>query len=764
MTGIAAAQELSLGDVFARAASRVVMINAGDEDGTGYVMASSGKQVLIATSRHVVVPVLEAKKPAIALRWVSAPGGCAPSPRAISVHWLEQADRQAFDVALIVADAGCSPDLRTVPSAWAGGEPSPGSRFHAVRVTTGEPPVIAGVGPFWFADDCLKSGQCINRTRLELWTQGFTEAGMSGSPVVTQAGIAGIVRGGNYVSAWPSAEITAAVCAGTRVPNTHGYNAVGLTCRSAPDSVPIPAALAQAGPTPLPPAVQGGCDPRTGQPLRDRSEIGTSYKCRLENLARDWESRAGRLNCLDWERCREPWLKAVADNGFTLGLNPPAEWTALLDVLELRPYPADLVLSHPDRIADFRTEFEKHGFVSPAKDHSPTVPPPSVVSQADGPTCLVSQEWRTFVHPGARPGDLMADHLSSSGDLVLASVDYGPLEAKRTKYLVWKPTPAGLQVVAERQNQEQGVAWRSTATLNANHLFVISIQLEGGDRSAGYISAVNLWRSGERQRLKLSGTFDRSAAIKFQQGWLAYVPRGRGDTAKLLFLGEDAEVKKEVILSDLAGRHIGGPVLSFNNQYLAIYGPDLGTGVGNGIDIFIRDGDRWLLDGDVKLPAEDTMLDLDIRDGSLAILKKSSGRIIVELREQALQWKARAIIRTIATYERQERERPDYDVPKVLIAGGFVVVGDPRWSSTKSWTDEKMGALHVFDVGQPSSASAVTLVQEQRKGWDSFGSQLALVGHQVLARGVHNRENNTGEIIAIDVASLKELVSTCQSK
>jgi hypothetical protein len=103
-------------------------------------------------------------------------------------------------------------------------------------------------------------------------------------------------------------------------------------------------------------------------------------------------------------------------------------------------------------------------------------------------------------------------------------------------------------------------------------------------------------------------------------------------------------------------------------------------------------------------------------------------------------------------------------VPKVLIAGGFVIVGDPRSSSTKDWTDEKMGALHVFDVGQPSGAPAVTLVQEQRKGWDSFGSQLALVGTLVLARGVHGRENNTGEIIAIEVNSLAELVSTCQSR
>jgi hypothetical protein len=59
-----------------------------------------------------------------------------------------------------------------------------------------------------------------------------------------------------------------------------------------------------------------------------------------------------------WERCRDEWFATVSDAGFVLGLHPPDEWEDLMNC----DYPPDLILSTPDRAADFRKELRAHGF------------------------------------------------------------------------------------------------------------------------------------------------------------------------------------------------------------------------------------------------------------------------------------------------------------------------------------------------------------------------------------------------------------------
>jgi hypothetical protein len=90
--------------------------------------------------------------------------------------------------------------------------------------------------------------------------------------------------------------------------------------------------------------------------------IGVAYRCRLDILEKNWMIRQSQLDCRQWEHCRDEWLAAVSDAGFVLGSHPPDEWEDLLNLLGLRSYPVDLVLSTPDRAADFRKEFRAHGF------------------------------------------------------------------------------------------------------------------------------------------------------------------------------------------------------------------------------------------------------------------------------------------------------------------------------------------------------------------------------------------------------------------
>jgi len=752
LTSIAEARQLTLNDIIDRAASRIASINVGDNKGTGYVFASSSTQVLIATARHVVESALDANRLIPSLRWAFVPDGCSPDLRAKATYSVVRDGQSTIDVAVVVADADCSPDLRALSSAWVAGEPTPGSRFHAVRAT-GNPPKKNDVGPFWFSDTCLKAAGCIDRKRLALLTQGFTEKGMSGAPVVTQQGIVGLVLGSDEVAAWPALQIITALCAGRSRVEAYGFDISGLACRAAGADV-IPNALAEAEP-----AGAGKCDPRIGKALRDSSELGDAYICRLNNLARAWEVGSRRLNCLEWRDCREPWLKIVAENGFPLGLSPPTEWTDLLDLLGIYRNPADLVLSHPSRIADFRAAFAKQGF----RDSRSTdaVDASSTNLTYPSPTCVISRNWNAFVHPNGKPGDLLASTLSSSSDLVLASMDYGPMEASLSKYTVWKYVPPGLQFLGERQDQEKNTFWHPIPgpTLGANYMFVTTVP-QGED--SGYLSAVDLWKPGQPP-VKIENQANPFASIRFQQGWLAYVPPLRGATAKLLFLGDSANVKKKIDLDSLANKYVGGPILSFNDRYLAIFGYDLGREVGDFVDVFERDGDQWKIAGEIKVPSGDIVLDLDVRDGKLAVLVKRSQQVIVEIREQSSQWKTSKSIRTNLTDKYQLSGYKRYDRAKLLIVGDLVIVGDPRWTDSDDWTEVYRGAIHVFSLTQQNTAD-LTIVNEKRKGWDSFGNVLALVGNSLLSGKTHGSQNNVGQIISIDLKSLQDLMLGCSNK
>lgn len=755
-TSIARARELTLSDIIDRAASRVANITVGGSDGTGYVFTSSGTQVLIATARHVVELALGTNPLTPSVRWAFAPNGCSPDLRAKATYSIVRNGQSTVDVAVIVAEADCAPDLRSLPSAWVAGEPTPGSRFHAVRAT-GNPPKKNDVGPFWFSDACLKAGECIDRKRMTLSIQGFTEQGMSGAPVATQQGIVGLLLGSDDLAAWPALQITTALCAGKSQFQSQGFDISGLACQAAGSDV-IPSSLAEAeliGPST---GAAGKCDPRIGKALRDSFELGDAYLCRLNNLARAWEIGSRRLNCLEWNDCRQPWLKIVADNGFPLGLSPPTEWTDLLDLLGLHRNPADLVLSHPRRIADFRAAFAKQGF----QDSSNT--PPIDTSQSSltspSPACVISRNWDTFVHPNGKPGDVMASTLSSSSDLVIASMDYGPMNASLRKYAIWKYVAPGLQLLGERQDQEKDTFWHPIPgpALNANYMFVTMVP---NGQGSGYLTAVDLWKPGQAS-IKIKEETDPFATIRFQQGWLAYVPPLTGATAQLLFLGDGATVKKKIDLDTLADKYVGGPLIGFNDRYLAMLGYDLGRGIGDFIDVFERDGDQWKVDAEIKVPSGDIVLDLDIRDGKLAVLAKRSQQVIVDVREQSFQWKVSKSIKTGLKSAYESRATAKYDPPKVFLAGDLVIVGDPLWTDSDDWTREYLGALQVFNVGL--GTATLTIVNEKRKGWDSFGRALALVKNLLLSSKTHGAENNVGQIIAIDVKSLQELLIDCSNR
>ncbi|WP_128956581.1 serine protease [Bradyrhizobium zhanjiangense] len=757
LTSIAHSRELTLTDIIDRAASRVANIKVGGAEGTGYVFASSSTQVLIATARHVVESALDTSRLIPSVRWAFAPDGCSPDLRAKATYSVVRDGQSAIDVAVIVADADCSPDLGALPSAWVAGEPTPGSRFHAVRAM-GNPPTKNDVGPFWFSDTCLKAGGCIDRKRFTLSIQGFTEKGMSGAPVVIQQGIVGLVLGGDDLAAWPALQIITALCAGKSQFQPHGFDISGLACQAAGSDV-ISNTLAEAEPTGPSTGAQGKCDPRIGKALRDSSELGEAYLCRLDNLARAWEAGSRRLNCLEWSACREPWLKIVAENGFPLGLSPPTEWADLLDLLGIYRNPADLVLSHPSRIADFRAAFAKQGFRDSSS--ADAVDASSTNLTHPSSTCVISRNWDAFVHPNGKPGDLLASTLSSSSDLVLASMDYGPMEASLSKYTVWKYVPPGLQFLGEKQDQEKNTFWHPVPgpTLNANYMFVTTVPL-GED--SGYLSAVDLWKPGQPP-IKIENGINPFASIRFQQGWLAYVPPLGDATAKLLFLGDGANVKKKIDLDSLANKYVGGPILSFNDRYLAIFGYDLARGIGDFVNVFERDGDQWKTAGEIKVPSGDIVLDLDIRDGKLAVLVKRSQQVIVEIREQSSQWKTSKSIKTDLTNKYALSGYKRYDRAKLLILGDLVVVGDPRWTDSDDWTEVYKGAIHVFSLTQQNTTD-LTIVNEKRKGWDSFGNVLALVGNTLLSGKTHGAQNNVGQIISIDLKSLQDLMLGCSNR
>jgi hypothetical protein len=92
------------------------------------------------------------------------------------------------------------------------------------------------------------------------------------------------------------------------------------------------------------------------------NEIGVAYRCRLDLLEKNWMARKSQLDRRQWESYRDEWFAAVSDAGFVLGLHPPDEWEDLMNLLGLRNYSVDLILSTPDRAADFRKELRAHGF------------------------------------------------------------------------------------------------------------------------------------------------------------------------------------------------------------------------------------------------------------------------------------------------------------------------------------------------------------------------------------------------------------------
>jgi len=119
-------------------------------------------------------------------------------------------------------------------------------------------------------------------------------------------------------------------------------------------------------------------------------------------------------------------------------------------------------------------------------------------------------------------------------------------------------------------------------------------------------------------------------------------------------------------------------------------------------------------------------------------------------------------IKTDLTSAYESRATAKYDPPKVFLAGDLVIVGDPLWTDSDDWTEKYLGALHVFTVGQ--GTATLTIVNEKRKGWDSFGRALALVQNLLLSGKTHGAENNVGQIIAIDVRSLQDLLIGCSNK
>lgn len=749
------AQDLALDEIVTRTSARLVIVQTVGSDtpgGTGYVLAVKDGQALIATARHTVEPAFSAGGALTEMRWAKTPPSCEEKFTAKSVHALERQGERAFDVAIMVADLECSPDFRAVPSAWREREPVQGSRFFALRLS-GNPPSAQSVGPFWFADACLRANTCIDRKALTLRTQGTTEAGMSGTPVLTKAGMAGLVLGMDDVAAWPSVQVTERLCAGLQLANISGFDAGGLACKAAPTSAVISVRLLESA---FDDDTTQGCDPRLGQELRDRAERGAAYKCRLEGLDQDWKKESARLDCREWNACRDRWFEVVARNGFPLGMEPPTEWLDLLNSIGLRDNYADIVLSNPDRIADFRAEFERNGF----KGKLPSAQPKAVQNVQQPATnvkkCQLARDWPTYVHPDAKSGDLLADTMSVSENQVAASLSYGEIEDWKTKFSIWKIDDHKLTLAAVKENGNQATRWLPRATVNANYLFTVAIPIESTDPRAGDILATPLWRDDRPVGLDKVGPSNRYTTISYQNGWLAVIPFVRNDQAALFRVGDEAKITEVVDLDELAGRLVGGRTVAFKDGYLAIFGFDVGRSLGNSIDVFKREASTWTFVTSVAT-GNDKVLDIDVSSGRLAILLQRPGKVFVEIRDESAQFQPTILVPVdIAVAEDDGR---DYASPDVLLASNLVVVSDPQWIDADD--EEKMGALHVISVEPSSLGLEVTLIQSERRGWDSFGDELVLAGDTVLASGTHGPRVNTGEIVALDTAMLDGLLEGC---
>lgn len=355
----AGASAMSQSDIRDSVASRVVQIvpRGAGEYGAGVLIGAANGQVLIATAYHVVEAAKDRKpEDVFDIRWAAGATHCNDGPNPKSVHYLDGLNGgRAPDVALIVADTKCMTSVRQVPSAWSPGPPSPGSRFDAI-VPVGDRAKTIFVR-FYFDDDCLRKDQCVHMDRLELTVAGeVNEPGMSGSPVISKAGFVGLVRSSDAVVSAPALDLVRTLCSENQGRLTiPGFDSEKVKCMSSPSGALIPSAFSDAG-------KRTGCDPKIGQQLHDMNEIGVAYSCRLDHVETNWKARQSQLDCRQWEFCRDQWFATVSEAGFVLGMHPPEEWEELLELLGLRSYPVDLVMSTPDRAADFRKEFRAHGF------------------------------------------------------------------------------------------------------------------------------------------------------------------------------------------------------------------------------------------------------------------------------------------------------------------------------------------------------------------------------------------------------------------
>ena len=243
--GTVPAWAMSLDDIESRVTSRTIQIQSlkfGNDDGSGFLLAASGKRVLIATAYHVVnAPEGSDPKTLFRIRWTSRPDACTEWATPISVHHLVGGDGHAGpDVAIIVADADCEVNVRPIPSAWAEKPPSPGSRFFAF-IPTGNPPAVQ-VRRFYFDDACLKTNSCVRMATLELVVSNTpNEPNNSGAAVVSKMGLVGVLTRTDTVVSEPALDLTLAMCSEKGEQKTvSGYNSTSLRCASSPAGISIP--------------------------------------------------------------------------------------------------------------------------------------------------------------------------------------------------------------------------------------------------------------------------------------------------------------------------------------------------------------------------------------------------------------------------------------------------------------------------------------------------------------------------------------------
>jgi hypothetical protein len=750
-TSCSAARSIELEDLVGRVRERIVKV----DQGMGYVVQSDDQgNVLIATVLHNIKEKFEhGGVGAIEIAAVTPLQGCGAKIVPKAVHWPSGGEGNlAPDLALIVGLASCARELRDVPSAWIIERPSPGSAFYTFAFLPGVSDGLERRGPVYFADGCLPDDCIKDNQRLVMQNFG-DDPGMSGAPVLTKDGVAGILFGDGRAYITPVIEALASLCGSGEA---GASNVSGFLCAKAPaDARAVPATLLAENLTTV--AHPAKCDPRVGKELRDNSEIGRAYACRLDRLEVLWRERAAGLNCLEWANCRDTWFATVGEAGFPLGFSPPPDWGLLLQLLDMHGYPVELVLSNPDKIQEFRKLFVGKGFGTFEPETVPATdlggPPPS---------CTIARAWPTVTHAGAEPGDLLANKMAVSGDMIATSVDYGPLEATRTKYLIWKYSAGQMQLLTERMSPDPATVWLSTPALNSAHMFVLAgavsdtVQTELSSND-GSILSIGL-TSGNAPPA-IFQKVDIRATLNLQRGWLAYIPKGRGTTAMLWKVGETATVEASVNLAEIAGRSIGGTLVSFDGEYLAIFSYDLGTGLGDRIDIFKRTGDQWQLDAEITVPSDDRVWAIDLRAGRLAILGEHGDHAFLGVAEENYRWQYPARLTIDANDKRDSETRADYATPEVVLGPDFVVIGDPKWSEVDDWTEEKMGALHVLRLPLSAKSTVIDVIQPERKGWDTLGDSVFTVDTMIVASGTHGVANNTGEVLLIDTGLLKGQVS-----